>query len=186
VIAGPALAGILWQTGGAFALFGVRIAIAIVAEISAIAVFGELRNFRPRLRILTRARKSRRESVYGVSASQAQGTVGQDADQRRATEAEPWATFHRGSILGRQGEYDLAEEAYQRVISLGHPEAALGAAFNLGILFEQMREYDLAQEAYQQAIDSRHPEVAPKAVSNLRGLPMRLIARELSRTRRKR
>jgi tetratricopeptide (TPR) repeat protein len=72
------------------------------------------------------------------------------------------------------------------VISLGHPEAALGAAFNLGILFEQMREYDLAQEAYQQAIDSRYPEVAPKAVSNLRGLPMRLIARELSGTRRKR
>jgi hypothetical protein len=53
VIAGPAWAGILWQTGGAFALFGVRIAIAIVAEISAIAVFGELRNYQPRLRILT-------------------------------------------------------------------------------------------------------------------------------------
>ena len=45
-IAGPALAGILWQTGGVFALFGVRIAIAIVAEISAITVFGELRNYR--------------------------------------------------------------------------------------------------------------------------------------------
>jgi MFS family permease len=59
-IAGPALAGILWQTGGVFALFGVRIAIAIVAEISAITVFGELRNYRPRLKILTRFRKSRR------------------------------------------------------------------------------------------------------------------------------
>ena len=43
-IAGPALAGILWQTGGVFALFGVRIAIAIVAEISAIIVCGELQN----------------------------------------------------------------------------------------------------------------------------------------------
>src|SRR5829696_9482455 len=128
----------------------------------------------------------RAKELTRQSASQAQGTVGQDAHQRRATEVEPWATFHRGSILGRQGEYDLAEEAYQRVISLGHPEAALGAAFNLGILFEQMREYDLAQEAYQQAIDSRHPEVAPKAVGNLRGLPMRLIAREVSGTRRKR
>jgi hypothetical protein len=59
-IAGPALAGILWQTGGVFLLFGVRIAIAIVAEISAIAVFGELRNYRPRLRILTWVRKNRR------------------------------------------------------------------------------------------------------------------------------
>jgi MFS family permease len=59
-IAGPALAGILWQTGGVFALFGVRIAIAIVAEISAIAVFGELRNYRPRLRMLNWARKNRR------------------------------------------------------------------------------------------------------------------------------
>src|SRR5918992_3516508 len=59
-IAGPALAGILWQTGGVFALFGVRIAIAIVAEISAIIVFGELQNYRPRLRILTWVRKNRR------------------------------------------------------------------------------------------------------------------------------
>jgi MFS family permease len=59
-IAGPALAGILWQTGGVFLLFGVRIAIAIVAEISAIIVFGELQNYRPRLRILTWVRKNRR------------------------------------------------------------------------------------------------------------------------------
>jgi MFS family permease len=59
-IAGPALAGILWQTGGVFALFGVRIAIAIVAEISAIAVFGELQNYRPLLRIPTWVRKNRR------------------------------------------------------------------------------------------------------------------------------
>jgi hypothetical protein len=41
-------------------LFGVRIAIAIVAEISAIIVFGELQNYRPRLRILTWVRKNRR------------------------------------------------------------------------------------------------------------------------------
>jgi MFS family permease len=59
-IAGPALAGILWQTGGVFALFGVRIAIAIIAEISAIAVFGELRNYRPLLRKSTWVRKSQR------------------------------------------------------------------------------------------------------------------------------
>ncbi len=59
-IAGPALAGILWQTGGVFLLFGVRIAIAIIPEISAIAVFGELQNYRPRLRILNWARKNRR------------------------------------------------------------------------------------------------------------------------------
>src|SRR5829696_2919934 len=141
--------------------------MAIVAEISAIAVFGELRNFRPRLRILTRARKSRRESVYGVSASQAQGTVGQDAHQRRATEVEPWATFHRGSIFDRQGEYDLAEEAYQRVIASGHPEEAPRAAFNLGILFEDRGEYDRAEEAYKQAIASKHAEWTPKAMFNL-------------------
>jgi len=59
-IAGPALAGILWQTGGVSALFGVRIAIAIVAEISAITVFCELHNYQPRLRILTWVRKNRR------------------------------------------------------------------------------------------------------------------------------
>jgi MFS family permease len=48
---GPALAGFLWQTGGIVALFGVRIAIAVVAEIAALRVFGELkgrRGVRPR------------------------------------------------------------------------------------------------------------------------------------------
>src|SRR5215211_9429305 len=48
----------------------------------------------------------RANAATGASASQAQGTVGQDADQRRATEAEPWATFHRGSVFDRQGEYE--------------------------------------------------------------------------------
>jgi MFS family permease len=36
---GPIVAGILWQTGGILALFGVRIVIAIVAEIAALRVF---------------------------------------------------------------------------------------------------------------------------------------------------
>jgi MFS family permease/Tfp pilus assembly protein PilF len=168
-IAGPALAGILWQTGGVFVLFGVRIAIAIVAEISAIAVFGELRNYRPRLRILTWARKNRRRrrSVYGVSASQARGPVGQGAHQRRATEPEPWATFHRGSIFDRQGEYDLAVETYQQAIDSGHPEAAPRAAYNLGMLFEERGENARAEEAYQQAIASGHPEAAPRAAYDL-------------------
>ena len=103
----------------------------------------------------------------GEPASQAQGTVGQGAHQRRATEAEPWATFHRGSIFDRQGEYDLAVEAYQRVIDSGHPEAAPRAAYNLGILFEERGEYDLAVKAYQRAIDSEHAEWAPKAAFDL-------------------
>src|SRR5215203_793314 len=117
-----------------------------------------------------------REST-GEPASQAQGTVGQDADQTRATEAEPWATFHQGSIFDRQGEYARAVEAYQRVIASEHPEAAPRAAFNLGILVEQRGAYDLAEEAYQQAIDSGHPEVAPEGMRNLRGLPMRFPKR---------
>ena len=41
---GPALATVLWQSGGVFALFGVRIVIAVVAEILALRVFGELGN----------------------------------------------------------------------------------------------------------------------------------------------
>jgi len=45
---GPALAGLLWQTGGIAALFGVRIVIAIVAELAALSVFGELRGRRLR------------------------------------------------------------------------------------------------------------------------------------------
>lgn len=45
---GPALAGLLWQTGGDFALFAVRSVIALVAEIAALRVFGEGKWFRPR------------------------------------------------------------------------------------------------------------------------------------------
>ncbi len=44
---GPALAGLLWQTGGIFVLFAVRIAIAVVAEVSALRVFGEFERLRP-------------------------------------------------------------------------------------------------------------------------------------------
>jgi MFS family permease len=42
---GPALAGILWQSGGVVLLFGVRMAIALVAELLALRVFGELRSW---------------------------------------------------------------------------------------------------------------------------------------------
>jgi tetratricopeptide (TPR) repeat protein len=119
-----------------------------------------------------------KELTRRQSAGQAQGTVGQDADQRRSTEAEPWATFHLGSTFDRQGEYARAVEAYQQVIDSGHPEWAPKAAFNLGMLFENRGEYDRAEEAYQQAINSRHPEAAPKGTRNLRGLAMRLTARE--------
>jgi tetratricopeptide (TPR) repeat protein len=156
----------------------------------------------------------RAKELTRQSAGQAQGTVGQDADQTRATEAEPWTTFHLGSTFDRQGEYDRAVEAYRQVIDSEHPEAAPRAAFNLGILFgergeydraveayqqaidaghaewapkaafdlgmlfEERGEYDLAEKAYQQAINSRHPEVAPMGTRNLRGLAMRLTARE--------
>src|SRR5215212_10765227 len=116
----------------------------------------------------------RAKEVTGQSASQAQGAVGQDAVLRRATETEPWATFHRGSIFDRQGEYARAVEAYQQAIDSEHPEAAPRAAFNLGILFEERGEYDRADEAfrraieaYQQVIDSGHPEEAPRAAFNL-------------------
>src|SRR5215217_6902825 len=109
----------------------------------------------------------RAKEVTGQSASQAQGAVGQDAVLRRATEAEPWATFHRGSIFDRQGEYARAVEAYQQAIDSEHPEAAPRAAFNLGILFEERGEYARAVEAYRRAIDSEHSEWAPKAAFDL-------------------
>lgn len=41
-VVGPALAGILWQTGGIVPLFAARIAIAIVAEVAALRVFGDM------------------------------------------------------------------------------------------------------------------------------------------------
>ena len=112
----------------------------------------------------------RAREVTGQSASQAQGTVRQDADQRRATEAEPWATFHRGSVFDSQGEYARAVEAYQQVIDSSHLEAAPRAAFNLGILFEERGEYARAVEAYRRAIDSEHSEWAPKAAFDLGAL----------------
>jgi len=67
----------------------------------------------------------------GEPASHSQGKVGQDAHKKRATEADAWATFHRGSIFDRQGEHDLAVEAYQRVIASGHPEEAPEGMRNL-------------------------------------------------------
>jgi tetratricopeptide (TPR) repeat protein len=109
----------------------------------------------------------RTKESTGELAGQAQGTVGQDADQTRVTDAGPWATFQQGSIFDRQGVYDLAVEAYQQAIDSEHGEAAPRAAFNLALLFEEHGEYDLAVKAYQRAIDSGHPEWAPKAVFNL-------------------
>src|SRR5215208_5768156 len=109
----------------------------------------------------------RAKEATGQYTRQLQGTVGQDADQRRATEAEPWATFHRGSVLDRRGQYDLAVEAYQKVLDSGDKEAAPRAAFNLGILFEERAEYNLTEEAYQRAIDSEHAVEAPREAFNL-------------------
>jgi tetratricopeptide (TPR) repeat protein len=109
----------------------------------------------------------RAKESTGKPASQAQRTVGQDADQRRATEAEPWATFLRGSIFEERGEYDLAVEAYQQAMDSKHAEWAPKAVFNLGMLFEERGEYDRAEEAYQRAIDSEHSDAASKARLNL-------------------
>jgi tetratricopeptide (TPR) repeat protein len=109
----------------------------------------------------------RANAATGEPASQAQDTVGQDADQRRATEAEPWATFHLGSVFDRQGEYERAVESHQQAIDSKHAEWAPKAAFNLGMLFENREEYDLAEQAYQQAIDSENWEAASKARLNV-------------------
>src|SRR5215217_1148941 len=109
----------------------------------------------------------RAKESTGESASQAQGTVGQDADRTGATEAGPWATFHLGSIFDRRGEYARAEEVYQQAIASEHPEAAPRAAFNLGLMLDKLGEYVRAEEAYQEAIVSEHAEWAPKAVFNL-------------------
>ena len=109
----------------------------------------------------------RAKGSIGWPASYAQGTVGQDAHQKRATEAETWATFHLGSVFDRQGEYDRAVKAYRRVIASEHAEAAPRAAFNLGILFEERGEYNRAVATYQRAIDSEHAEWAPKAAFDL-------------------
>jgi tetratricopeptide (TPR) repeat protein len=109
----------------------------------------------------------RAKGSIGWLASYAQGTVGQDADQRRATEAEPWATFHLGSVFDRQGEYARAVKAYRRVIASEHPEAGPRAAFNLAILLEERGEYNRAVVTYQRAIDSEHAEWAPKAAFDL-------------------
>src|SRR5829696_4997312 len=102
----------------------------------------------------------RANAATGEPASQAQGTVGQDADQRRATEAEPWATFHLGSVFDRQGEYERAVEAYQRVIASEHAEAASRAAFDLGMLFEKREHYALAEQGYKEAIYTENWEAA--------------------------
>src|SRR5215213_1111045 len=74
------------------------------------------------------ARQRAKESTR-QSASQAQGTVGQDAFQTRATEAEPWASYLRGSIFDRQGEYARAGGADDQGIYSDHPRGAPRAAW---------------------------------------------------------
>jgi MFS family permease len=58
---GPIVAGILWQTGGILALFGVRIVIAVVAEVAALRVFHKLGGHRP-------ARRARPELLAPATA----------------------------------------------------------------------------------------------------------------------
>jgi tetratricopeptide (TPR) repeat protein len=109
----------------------------------------------------------RANAATGEPASQAQGTVGQGADQTRATEAEPWTTFNLGSAYDRQGEYARAVQAYQQAIDSEHAEWKPKAAFDLGILFEERGEHDRAVDAYQQVIASGDPEEAPRAAFDL-------------------
>jgi len=66
-------------------------------------------------------------------------------------------------LFEERGEYNLAEEAYQRTIASGHPEEAPRAAFNLGLMLDKLVEYDRAEEAYREAIASKHAEWASKA-----------------------
>jgi len=58
---GPIVAGILWQTGGILALFGVRIVIAVVAEVAALRVFHKLGGHGP-------ARRARPELLAPATA----------------------------------------------------------------------------------------------------------------------
>lgn len=66
---GPALAGLLWQSGGIVALFAVRIAIAVLAELVAFRVFGESRGYRPRLAPLVAAAVYLLPPVFALAAS---------------------------------------------------------------------------------------------------------------------
>jgi MFS family permease len=66
---GPALAGLLWQSGGVVALFAARIAIAVVAELMALRVFGELRGRRPRLARLVAVATYLTPPIIGIAAA---------------------------------------------------------------------------------------------------------------------
>jgi MFS family permease len=65
---GPILAGILWQTGGILALFGVRIVIAIVAEVAAIRVFHERPARAPVTPAVPPAQRANRSLDLGATA----------------------------------------------------------------------------------------------------------------------
>ena len=59
---GPVLAGLLWQSGGIFLLFGVRIGIAVIAELATLRVFGEIRGKKgkPKNKVQEKARQESR------------------------------------------------------------------------------------------------------------------------------
>ena len=110
----------------------------------------------------------------------------QQAIDSQHAEWAPRAAFNLGMLFENREEYARAEEAYQQAIDSEDLDAASKARLNVGVLFENRGEYARAEEAYQQAINSRHPEVAPKGTRNLRGLTMRLTARESGGARKTR
>ena len=75
-----------------------------------------------------------------------------------------------GDILARQGGHKKAQDTFELVITLRHPEFASLGALNLARLHRDRGEKDSARTAYQRAIAMGPPETAGTAAEELAAL----------------
>ena len=81
----------------------------------------------------------------------------------------PFLYYDVGNVLYRQGDYEGAAEAYERVLLEGPPEVAPLAAFNLGNARFKQQKFQDAVSAYRRTL-----EAAPDDVDAKRNLELAL------------
>ncbi|MGH2542259.1 MAG: MFS transporter [Ardenticatenaceae bacterium] len=122
-VIGPALAGILWQSGGIVALFAARIVIAIVAEVAAIRVFGELpRRLHPSPILTVAAFLAPPAFAFGIGAGWLSYIAGEAAVPLTARDVILCSGVALLGVLIGAYAGNAAAAAEQRVLTEAHEE----------------------------------------------------------------
>jgi tetratricopeptide (TPR) repeat protein len=159
--------------------FSILIAVLGVTVVVASLSVAALRNYSGR-----RTRRRKEEVAEQVKKYLADLRNASPPEQKRVDQ-DNYDVQDTGHEAGQWVKESTGESASQGHGTVGQDadqtrDTELGpwATFHLSSIYDRQGEYARAEEAYQQAINSRHPEVAPKGTRNLRGLAMRLTARE--------